>query len=151
MTRVLLCSGDPVLVDGLCNSRLELEDSTFVSCQGQARLPAALAFHRPDVIFLDVPEETVASSIEMLQDLTPSSHIVLRVRSASSQFATKAIASGVRGVILRTASIQAVLHCIARVSQGEVWFDKAIFGDVFATQSGGANFVLRIKQAIKEE
>ena len=100
MTRVLLCSGDPVLVDGLCNSRLELEDSTFVSCQGEARLPAALAFHRPDVIFLDLPEELVAGSIGMLQDLTPSSHIVLRVRSASSQFATKAIASGVRGVIL---------------------------------------------------
>jgi len=151
MTRVLLCSADPVLVEGLCNSRFEVEDSTFASCLGVAQLPAALAFHRPDVIFLDVPEDLVAGSIAMLHDLAPLSHIILRVRSASSRFAMKALASGVRGVILKTASVKTVLHCIAGVSQNEVWFDKAIIGDVFATLSGRANFVLRTKQALKKK
>ena len=136
MTRVLLCGGDTVLVEGLCNSRLEAEDLTFVSCSGEARLPAALAFHRPDVVFLDVPAATAARSIALLQDLVPMPHIVLWGQSVSPHFTFNAIAAGVRGAIPKSASITTVLQCVSSVSAGELWFDKAIFEDVFATLSG---------------
>jgi DNA-binding NarL/FixJ family response regulator len=127
MVRVSFC-GDSVLAEELRIAFLKAGGFSLISCSRQEELPAILAVHRPDIVFLDSPADLTIDSISMLQYVASSYRIVLWMRSASLDVAFKTIPLGVRGAVLTTASIATVLRCLARVSEGELWFDKSLFG-----------------------
>lgn len=127
MTRVLLYSVEPMLLERLSTASFEVGGFGIVACSCRAQLPSDLTAHRPDIILLDGTAELATDLLSMLQHLTPLPRIVLRVRSAPPEFALRTVALGVRGVILKSASIATLLCCLNSVSEGELWFDKSLF------------------------
>ena len=133
MILILLIDAEPALAEELRAAFSQVEGFALVLSSGSEQLPTELAALRPDVILLDSPSALVADSISIWQHVAPFSRIVVWARSVSPEFAFKAIRLGVRGVLLRTASIASVLRCLTKVSEGEIWLDKALFDNVTPT------------------
>lgn len=128
MIRVSFYGRASVLAKELRIALSTAEGFSLVSWSLGEQMPSLSAAHRPDVILLDVSAEFVLDSVSMLQSMAPSSSIVLWMGAASPEIAFKAIHLGVRGAVLQTASIGAALRCLTKVSEGELWFDKSLFG-----------------------
>lgn len=72
------------------------------------------------------PELTLASLIQLRQAM-PGAHIVLRQSAmAAIEFIIQAFDLGVRGVLPERVSADALLECLHRVGQGELWYDPTL-------------------------
>jgi DNA-binding NarL/FixJ family response regulator len=127
MIRILFCGGNSAQAEELCAAFSKMENFFVVPCASADRLPCVLTAHRSDIILLDTPPESAIDSVSLLRRVTPSARIVLWTERASPEVALKAIPLGVRGVVVKTASTAALLRCLTRVSEGELWFDKSVF------------------------
>src|SRR5579862_3395388 len=130
MTKVLMCGGEPALMEGLTSCLLETGGFSIVACSDREHLLSNLAARRPDVVLLDACVELAADFLSGLQCLAPLPGIVLRMGSARPEFAFGAVSLGVRGVICKSASIETLLRCLTSVSEGELWFDRSLFHGV---------------------
>lgn len=88
---------------------------------------AVLAGGAPDIVLVDASAESALDSIGLLRSLAPFSRIIVWTEGMPPEIALKTIPLGVRGVVLKAASIAAVVRCVTSVSQGELWFDKSLF------------------------
>lgn len=127
MIRILFCGGNSVQTRELRVAFSKMEGVFVVSWASADRLISVLATHRPDIILLDTPPKSAIGAASLLRRLAPSARIVLWMERASPQVALKAIPLGVRGVVVKTTSTAAVLQCLTRVSEGELWFDRSLF------------------------
>lgn len=127
MGTVLLCSDEPILAEGLIRILSDSGGLTLVSyCARVDLIGDELEAHHPDVLLVDVSEGFTFSVLHALQSPAARVRVVLWVTSIQTELALQAMGFGIRGILRKTASIEAVLGCLNSVNNGELWFDKAL-------------------------
>lgn len=128
MSRVLLYSTVPILAKGMAAVLSSVPEFDLVTvCSSAAQLPQAVSFTAPDLVIIDMDEET---SFDRLVDLrravTPPPKIILWIHAISPELAYQAMRMGVRGILRKTLGAEAVVKCLQKVSDGECWFDETL-------------------------
>ena len=88
---------------------------------------------QPDVILLDIDlhGENSLDSMPLLREVTSAVVLILTgVRDPETH--DRAVLSGARGVVQKEESAANILKAIRKVSEGEIWLDRASTGRVFS-------------------
>ncbi len=130
--RVLLIDDHAVLRAGV---RMLIESHREMKVVGEAGNRAealALAAREPcDVVLLDL-DLSGESSLDFLSGLiaaTPGSHVLILTGVRSPDLYLQAVSQGAMGVVLKDQAVEDLLRAVEKVSQGELWLDRAIFAD----------------------
>jgi len=135
MATVLLCSDEPILAEGLAAVLPQGGSIDFVSfCPVDADLPAQVELHQPSILLLDVTEGFTFGLLNGLRNILARTRIILWVHSISTELALQAMSLGVCGILRKTVSTGTVQRCLASVSEGELWFDKALTESVMSAR-----------------
>jgi len=128
MASVLLYSNEPVLARGFLAVAGGVPGfESCEVCQSPAELVERASMEtRPDVLLIDLtPEVTFGLLTQLRRDL-PLCRIVLWVRAISTELAYQAMELGIRGILRKTLPAELLVKCLAKVSEGELWFDKGL-------------------------
>jgi DNA-binding NarL/FixJ family response regulator len=128
MARVLLLADEPVLARGfsaVLASAPGFDDAAV--CQSPSELmERALSEERPDVLLIDLTPDVTFGLLTQLRRELPQCRIVLWVRTISTELAYQAMELGIRGILRKTLPAELLIKCLAKVSEGELWFDKGL-------------------------
>ena len=122
-TRIVIAGDEPLLVDGLLrlmNRRGE------ISVLGSARtIDDALntvRTLRPDVLLTDyhMPDGEAATLIRAVLTEQPEIKVIVLIDTAATDAAVRCVTAGCSGVVVMTATVDAVAHAIRRVHNGEI-------------------------------
>lgn len=101
----------------------------FVGEAGDCRAAVAgAAESRPDVILLDLDLGTT-SGVELIPELrqaAPASRILILTGLADEAEHLKAYRAGALGLVLKGKAMEELAPAIAKVSAGDLWFDKTL-------------------------
>jgi DNA-binding NarL/FixJ family response regulator len=103
-------------------------------CASVDDLRAQLAELKPDLLLLDLKAEVNFSLISGLHEGETNTKIILWVHAIQTELALQSMSVGVRGVLRRTLPIETVIRCLTRVSDGELWFEKALTDSIMSTR-----------------
>jgi DNA-binding NarL/FixJ family response regulator len=134
MSTVLLYADEPILAVGL---RRILEDVdglelVYVS-HNLDDLGDQLKLFRPDILLLDLTAEITFGVLCDLRETDASTKIVLWVHGISTEMALQSVSLGVRGILRHTMGVETLVNCLTCVSQGQLWFDKALTDSLLTT------------------
>lgn len=135
MQRLLLCSDEPILAEGL--RAIFAQHQGFELCgftPDVADLKDDLALFRPDLLLLDLKAEVNFSLISTLHEADINTKIVLWAHSIQTELALQAMSVGVRGVLRRTLPAETLIRCLTRVADGELWFEKALTDSIMSAR-----------------
>ena len=134
MTSVAVYSEQPVLTAGLHSVVAGLEDCTV---SGVFTALGPLVEHiracRPSVVLVDV---TAGITISALSRLTPTagvSPIILWVDSPATEFASEALALGVRGILRKSLPVEPHVKCLRLVAAGDLWVEQSLCEQLFGS------------------
>jgi len=136
MCRILLATDEPVLGEGLRS--LLAGDCRFrlVSLVPDLEaIPDAATKVRAAILILDWNSSVSLGDVTLLDRSLPGCRIVLWVRELSTELAFQAIERGVRGILLKTASMDVLLQCLNIVSEGGFWVDDSLWNRVVSTSA----------------
>jgi DNA-binding NarL/FixJ family response regulator len=127
MARVLLFTDEPVVAVGFASilSSVPGFENACV-CQNTTELAGAVQTFKPNVLLIDLTPGVTFGILTQLQRDLPDCRIVLWVRTISTELAYQAMELGVRGVLRKTLTPELLIKCLSKVSEGELWFDKAL-------------------------
>ena len=132
MANVLLCTGEPVLAEGLTRV-LEGRDadsegplSLVGVCSGPDDLKADMERLQPDLLLVDLTTSVNFEVLSGLNELATETRIVLWVHEISTELALQAMSLGIRGILRKTLPVESLCRCLSRVYDGELWFEKAL-------------------------
>jgi DNA-binding NarL/FixJ family response regulator len=135
MATVLLCSNEPLLAEGLTALLSQAGDLELVSCCPKADdLCEQLERHQPNLLLVDLTTEFTFALLSKLRTLVEHTKIILWVHSISTELALQAMSLGVRGVLRKTVPIDTLLRCLARVNEGELWFEKTLTDSIMSVK-----------------
>lgn len=135
MANVLLCTDEPILAEGLTRVLSSAEGMNLVSwCTGFDQLRGEMEIHQPDVLMVDMTSEVTFSVLSGLQEVVQRTKIVLWVHTISTELALQAMSLGVRGILRRTLPAETLVRCVARVNDGELWFEKALTDSIMGAR-----------------
>ena len=127
MARVLLFTDEPVLARGFVAVVTSAPGFETVSvCHTTAELADAAPKLKPEVLLIDLTPDVTFGILTQLQRDLPNCRIVLWVRAISTELAYQAMELGVRGVLRKTLTPELLVKCLAKVCEGELWFDKSL-------------------------
>lgn len=115
---------------------IESESPTMTVIGTAADISEALVIaqrEQPDIILLDIDlhGENSLDSMPLLRKSTNGFVLILTgVRDPETH--DRAVLSGARGVLQKEDSPEAILKAIRKVSEGEIWLDRASTGRVFS-------------------
>jgi two-component system, NarL family, nitrate/nitrite response regulator NarL len=125
--RIVLYTDQPILAEALtailAESGMTL-DSILTSLP--VLLLCAEQEIKPDVILMDLTEQVTFEMLSDIRRAAPLSKIVLWAHTISTELAFQAIGLGVRGILRTTQPTELVAKCVAKVYEGELWFEKAL-------------------------
>jgi two-component system response regulator DegU len=131
MTSIALYSAQPILAEGFRDVVAGIEGFALLSVYASPDLPInrIQGIGCPDVLVVDVGRVTGALTLGgliRLRSAAGTAAIVLRIESVAPEYAAQALELGVRGFILRTASLESHRECLRRVANGELWIQDEI-------------------------
>jgi DNA-binding NarL/FixJ family response regulator len=127
MTSVAVYSPQPMLMAGSDSVLAGLED-----CQlsGVFTVLELLMEHvrtcRPSVVLVDVTADVTMSRLSKLTATADVSPVVLWVDSASTEFASEALALGVRGFLRKSLPVELQIKCLRLVAAGDLWVEQPL-------------------------
>lgn len=135
MTRVYLYSDQPILAKGLeallaTTGRFQME--SFFS--GIPDLLAHLETGVPEILLLDLTPEVTFGVLSDIKRVVRECKLVLWVNSISTELAFQAMGLGVRGILRKTLPAELQVKCLQKVSDGELWFEKALTDSFLAAK-----------------
>jgi len=135
MTRVYLYSDQPILAKGLeallaATGRFQLE--CFFS--GVPELMERLESNVPEILLLDLTPEVTFGVLSDIKRVVRECKLVLWVNSISTELAFQAMGLGVRGILRKTLPAELQVKCLHKVSEGELWFEKALTDSFLAAK-----------------
>ncbi|HXJ44532.1 MAG TPA: response regulator transcription factor [Bryobacteraceae bacterium] len=135
MQRVLLCSDEPILAEGLravFSAAPGFELCAFTA--DVADLRDDLAIHRPDLLLLDLKTNVDFTLISSLHQDDLDTKIILWAHTIQTELALQAMSVGVRGVLRRTLPAETLVRCLTRVADGELWFEKSLTDSIMSAR-----------------
>lgn len=135
MTRVAVLSGQPLLIAGL---QAVMERSDRVALTGAFSDIEAMLGHllaaRPEVVLIELSDSMNVTQIEDMIRATTGTSFVLWVDAISVEFASQALAAGVRGLLRKNLSVEMQLRCFEKVAGGELWVEQALSDQLLSTK-----------------
>lgn len=130
----LMLVDDHVLVREGLRRLLELEDDIVVvagAANGQEALQAARRL-RPDVVLMDInmPSVDGVAVTQQLLDEWPSMGIIMLTVFRQQQHILRAMRSGARGYLLKSATLQEVAQAIRKVYEGGTFISPELTGEI---------------------
>jgi DNA-binding NarL/FixJ family response regulator len=128
MTRILLYSTVPVVTKGFAVLLSAVPEFDLVAvCSNERQLSQAIAAASPDLVLIDLDDETPLDRVFELQRATPAPvRIVLWVQSISPELAYQTMRMGVRAILRKSLGGDVIVKCLQKVSAGECWFEEAL-------------------------
>jgi len=135
MARVLLCTDEPILAEGLTKILSAADGLDLCSwCQHVEQLTEQLDLHQPDLLLVDLTSNVTFSILGGLRGIARQAKIVLWVHTISAELALQAMSLGIRGILRKTLPVETLLRCLSRVREGELWFDKALTDSIIGVR-----------------
>ena len=135
MARVLLCSDEPILAEGLVRVLRQTGSLELVGCcERLDDLDAELALHKPDLLLMDLTAEVSFGLLHRLHCRVSGTRIVLWARSMPGEMALQAMTLGIQGVLRKTLPPETLVQCLTEVHKGALWFEKALTDSLLATR-----------------
>jgi RNA polymerase sigma factor (sigma-70 family) len=133
--RLVLADRHPVTINGLIQLFSPAEGFEVLATAAQVSAAVdALRKHRPDVVVLDPllpPSGGLAVLRQVRRDRLPT-RTVLLADSIEERELLDALRLGVRGVVLKEMSPDALVTCVRKVHAGEQWLEKQAVGRLLA-------------------
>lgn len=130
--KVLLLSRFPIVLFGL-QCLLE-QRALMIEIVGAATnredAIAALRRHTPDVVLIEIETTVGLETVNELLAALPGRVLVVTATNDESLI-DAAVTAGASGVIRKTEPVDVYQKALERVSQGELWLDRATTGRVF--------------------
>jgi DNA-binding NarL/FixJ family response regulator len=127
VTRLLVFTDEPLLAKGLEAVLVSRSDFELVAtCRQVLEIAEAVAASQPDVLLIDLTPEVTFQQLLDLQNQFPGTRIVLWVHSIGAELAYQAIEHGIRGIVRKTLSVEAMIACLGIVAAGGRWLDEAM-------------------------
>ena len=127
MTSVALYSEQPVLAAGLQDVMAGLEDITLSGVfTALDPLIERVKECRPSVVLLEVTADVTFTTLSELKSAVGGSPIVLWVDTATTDFASRALGLGVRGILRKSLPTELQVKCLRTVAQGELWLEQTL-------------------------
>jgi DNA-binding NarL/FixJ family response regulator len=127
ITSVAVYSDQPILAAGLEAVVSERKDCTL---SGIFATLGLLMEHvgacRPSVVLLDVTPAVTFSTLSNLKPLVDVAPVILWVNAVSTEFVSKALASGVRGILRQSLPIELQIKCLRTVAVGDLWVEQPL-------------------------
>jgi putative two-component system response regulator len=122
-TRIVVAGDEPLLVDGLLrlmNRRDEIRVLGSARTIGEAL--DAVRTLRPDVLLTDyrMPEGEASTLIQAVLREQPETKVIVLIDTAATDAAVRCVSAGCSGVVVMTATVDAVARAIQRVHNGEI-------------------------------
>jgi DNA-binding NarL/FixJ family response regulator len=135
MARILLCSDEPILAEGLTKIFSAEDGMQLCSwCSRVEDLAGHLGLHQPDLLLVDLTNDVTFAVLSGLHGIACHAKIVLWVHTISAELALQAMSLGIRGILRKTMPVETLLRCLARVRDGELWFDKALTDSIMGAR-----------------
>lgn len=135
MPRVLLCTDEPILAEGLRAVLATVPGFELCGyCLKVEELRDELSLLKPDLLLLDLKAEVNFTLIANLHEVDMDTKIVLWAHSIQTELALQAMSVGVRGVLRRTLPIETLIRCLTRVHDGELWFEKTLTDSIMSAR-----------------
>jgi len=127
MTRIVLCSDEPILAKGLESVLRQVDGFELLPTSSNLGcLMEQLAFDPPDLVLMDLTSEVTFAALSQLKRMMADCKIVLWVNSISTELAFQAMGLGIRGILRKTLPTELQVKCLQKVRAGELWFEKAL-------------------------
>jgi DNA-binding NarL/FixJ family response regulator len=134
MAKVLLCSDESILAEGLARILASSEALDLTSyCHRIDDLRPQMEQHKPDILLVDLTAGITFGDLSGLHEVASHARIVLWVHSISTELALQAMSLGVRGILRKTLPVDTLMRCLTRVNDGELWFEKALTDSIMST------------------
>lgn len=136
MSSVLLCADEPILAEGLRRILENTPGMDLVGCCPRLEdLREQVEALKPDILLVDLTAEVTFAVLSGLRESVSTSRIVLWVHAISTELALQSMSLGVRGILRRTLPVDTLVRCLARVNEGELWFEKALTDSIMTARS----------------
>jgi DNA-binding NarL/FixJ family response regulator len=127
MSKILLCSDEPILAKGLETTLREVEGFELLpTCMNLTEVVDGIAQYAPDLVLLDLTPSVTFAVLNDLKQYKSSAHLILWVNSISTELAFQAMGLGVRGILRKTLPMDLQIKCLQKVRAGELWFEKSL-------------------------
>jgi two-component system, NarL family, nitrate/nitrite response regulator NarL len=127
MTRIVLCSDEPILAKGLESVLRQVEGFELLpSSRTLAGLMDQMEVDPPDLILIDLTAEVTFAALSDLKRVMGACKIVLWVNAISTEMAFQAMGLGIKGILRKTLPAELQVKCLQKVWAGELWFEKAL-------------------------
>ena len=129
-TAVAVCDTQPIVIEGLKSVLDGLEDFTFSWASGSLEETEGLLRLNPAAILVLDKTFGTPSALEFLARLGTSHPGVVPViwgHSMTEAEALRFLKGGCRGIIRKTAAVEALISCLRAVSQGITWMEDSLF------------------------
>ena len=132
MVRVGLFADEPILVRGV-ESILAGHPGLQLAVVSPSvdSLASDLRAAEVDVALLDLVPELTLGVLSELKKSLPGCRLILWVRSISMELAYQTLELNVRGILRKTLPAEAMIKCLLKVSEGEIWVDKPLTAGYF--------------------
>ena len=117
-------------------------DPRFMVCGDAANCAdaaAAAGRERPDIILLDIDldGENALTCVPELLKRAPEARVLVLTGTGDQKMHEQALKVGALGLVLKEKAAEVLLKAIAKVNEGEVWFDRTTMGSVLSKMSRG--------------
>ena len=132
--RLVLVDDHPIVLQGLQQLFDRHDDfEVLTCCSDGATALDAVGKYRPEVLMMDLRMRGL-SGLDILRTLSADqsrTRTVLLTAAIHDAEVMEAVRLGVRGIILKESSPDALIDCIRRVHRGEQWIEREIVTRVF--------------------
>lgn len=132
---VVVCDTQPVMAEGIRTLLQGSRDLSFGgTCDSLRQAAELLRSNPPDVLVLD-KAFGIQAILDWLAEArstageAPTTAIVIWGVSVTEAEVLRFLQSGARGILRKTAAVQAVLSCLRAVSTGRSWMEDCVFRD----------------------
>lgn len=127
MNNIALYSVQPILSAGL-QAALAASNAFRLSpvCESLAQLVEQIRVTEPALVLIELTRDVTLEVLKHIRSQAPDAPIILWVDTVSTEFAAQSIGLGIRGILRRCLSLELQLKCLQKVSEGELWIEKAL-------------------------
>jgi len=126
---VSVCDTQPVTTEGIRTLLSGTGDLRFLkACESLAQASEIVRLQAPDVLVVD-KAFGIQAILDWLGSVATSTSIVVWGTSITEAEALRFLQAGARGILRKTAGVQALLSCLRAVASGRSWMEDSVFRD----------------------
>ena len=131
---IAICDTQPVTVEGIRNLLRDVKELKFLAApESLAQAMEVVHRHHPDVLILD-KGFGIQAVLDWLTEIQASgtpvhTGMVVWGVSVTEAEALRFLQAGARGILRKSAGVQAILSCLQSVAAGRSWMEDCVFRD----------------------